>query len=433
MEADAIPLGAPGRRCSPNPVRGVIRSPPVIPARRYSRRERSWSSASSVRWRCATTIARWRSAAPSRVRCWPCCWCTPNEVVSAERLALGAVGRGRPAGAVKTVQVHVSRLRQGARRPRGAGDHRRCGLSAAGASRASSTPTASRRWWRRAARRWPPGDAERAGDVLREALALWRGPPLADLAVGAVRAGRDRAPGGAAPRGARAADRGRPRRRAPRRAGRRARPAHARASAARAPACAADARAVPQRPPGRRARPPTGRRARCSSTSSGSSRARSSPRSQQAVLAHDPALAPRLAAARTCRLPGAAEPDRRPCAASSPTLAGRRARGAAADADRAGRGRQDAARDRGRAHESSRTSADGAWFVPLASLRRSEDVPIGDGARARRRDPRRRVRRAGAATRFLSARQLLLVVDNCEHLLGRRRVRRRRSSRPAPA
>ena len=35
-----------------------------------------------------------------------------NEVVSAERLALGLWGEDAPAGAVKTVQVHVARLRR---------------------------------------------------------------------------------------------------------------------------------------------------------------------------------------------------------------------------------------------------------------------------------------------------------------------------------
>ena len=35
-----------------------------------------------------------------------------NEPVSAERLAVGLWGEDAPAGAVKTVQVHVSRLRK---------------------------------------------------------------------------------------------------------------------------------------------------------------------------------------------------------------------------------------------------------------------------------------------------------------------------------
>jgi len=36
----------------------------------------------------------------------------PNEPVSAERLAVALFGEDAPAGAVKTVRVHVSRLRR---------------------------------------------------------------------------------------------------------------------------------------------------------------------------------------------------------------------------------------------------------------------------------------------------------------------------------
>ena len=60
---------------------------------------------------------------------------------------------------------------------------------------------------------------------------------------------------------------------------------------------------------------------------------------------------------------------------------------------------------------------DGAWFVPLASLRRSEDVPMAmvralDAVTLDGESPEQ------ALHRFLSARRLLLVVDNCEHLSG---------------
>jgi predicted ATPase len=61
--------------------------------------------------------------------------------------------------------------------------------------------------------------------------------------------------------------------------------------------------------------------------------------------------------------------------------------------------------------------ADGACFVPLAALRRVEDVPTAtvralgavvlDGESAEQ-----------AVERFLAARDLLMVVDNCEHLRG---------------
>ena len=46
----------------------------------------------------------------------------PNEPVSAERLAVALWGQDAPPGAVKTVQVHVSRLRKALGGSRG-GDH----------------------------------------------------------------------------------------------------------------------------------------------------------------------------------------------------------------------------------------------------------------------------------------------------------------------
>ena len=55
-----------------------------------------------------------------------------NEPVSAERLAVGLWGEDAPAGAVKTVQVHVSRLRKALGDPE-AVMHHAGGLPAAGA------------------------------------------------------------------------------------------------------------------------------------------------------------------------------------------------------------------------------------------------------------------------------------------------------------
>ena len=116
----------------------------------------------------------------SRARSWRCWCCTPDEAISAERLALALWGEEAPAGAVKTVQVHVSRLRKalgdgdivetapaGYRlrlRPGELDAERFADLVEAG------TALAGR------------GQAEHAGAIVREALALWRGPPLADLA-----------------------------------------------------------------------------------------------------------------------------------------------------------------------------------------------------------------------------------------------------------
>ena len=102
-----------------------------------------------------------------------------NEPVSAERLALALWGEDAPPAAVRTVQVYVSRLRK-----------------ALGGGNVLETTAAGYRLNVR------PGeldrerfedlvdagrgalaadDPQRAADVLREALGLWRGPPLAEL------------------------------------------------------------------------------------------------------------------------------------------------------------------------------------------------------------------------------------------------------------
>ena len=60
--------------------------------------------------------------------------------------------------------------------------------------------------------------------------------------------------------------------------------------------------------------------------------------------------------------------------------------------------------------------ADGAGFVPLAAVGRAEDVRGGDHGRAGDRAARGRVGPADAVERFLAVKQLLLVIDNCEHL-----------------
>ena len=102
-----------------------------------------------------------------------------NESVSADRLALGLWGEDAPPGAIKTIQVHVSRLRK----------------SLGGSDILSTTPAGYRLHvepgeldaerfaqlfddGRRALAR---GQAEQAAVLLRDALLLSRGPPLADL------------------------------------------------------------------------------------------------------------------------------------------------------------------------------------------------------------------------------------------------------------
>ncbi len=342
--ADAIPLSAPGRRCNPNPVRGVIRSLPG-------------DTGATVQ--SAGAVMEFRVLGPLEVRdgdravvlggakpraVLAQLLVHANEVVSAERLALGLWGEDAPAGAVKTVQVHVARLRRALGEPEalataGAGYRLRVEPGELDADRFEALVAKGRE-------ALAAGDAG-AGEALREALALWRGPPLSDLAAAPfapaeiARLEEQRLEALELRVQADLDDR------APRRADRRARPAHARAPAARAPACAADARAVPQRAPGRRAgRLPAGARG-----------ARRRPRGRAGRGARRAAACgartrPCARAAAAARRPGsgAAEPDRRPCDAARHACR-EGARGAAADADRAGRGRQDPARDRGRAHE----------------------------------------------------------------------------------
>ena len=102
-----------------------------------------------------------------------------NEPVSAERLALSLWGDDAPTGATKTVQVHVSRLRK-----------------ALGSTEVISTTPAGYRLRvdpgeldlerfehlvEEGRRELAVGRAASAAEVVREALSLWRGAPLAEL------------------------------------------------------------------------------------------------------------------------------------------------------------------------------------------------------------------------------------------------------------
>ncbi|MEA2187265.1 MAG: hypothetical protein QOK16_2276 [Solirubrobacteraceae bacterium] len=103
-----------------------------------------------------------------------------NESVSAERLALALWGEDAPPSAIKRIQVHVSRLRKALGRPK----------------ILTTTPAGYRlrvlpgeldaelfaRLLQDGHRALADGDAGHAAAVLREALQLSRGPPLADLA-----------------------------------------------------------------------------------------------------------------------------------------------------------------------------------------------------------------------------------------------------------
>ncbi len=126
-----------------------------------------------------------------------------NEVVATDRLIGELWGESPPATVAKSVQSYVMRLRR-----------------ELGSERLSTRPPgyvlnvapdeldlAVFERLRDEARR---ADPARAAQKLREALALWRGPPLADLAYEPFAQTRDRAARGAAARRARGADRRRP-------------------------------------------------------------------------------------------------------------------------------------------------------------------------------------------------------------------------------
>src|SRR3954452_11698278 len=103
-----------------------------------------------------------------------------NEAVSAERIAVALWGEDAPAGAVKTVQVHVSRLRKAL------GDEGLLETTPAG-YRLNGRPghLDAERFDQRVEKgraALATGRPEEAGAILRKALAMWRGPPLADLA-----------------------------------------------------------------------------------------------------------------------------------------------------------------------------------------------------------------------------------------------------------
>jgi WD40 repeat protein/DNA-binding SARP family transcriptional activator len=104
----------------------------------------------------------------------------PNESVRVERLAVALWGEDAPASSVKTVQVYVSRLRKAL------GDAEILATTPAGyCLRVRAGELDAERFARLVEdgrRALEAGQAEHASAVLREALALWRGPPLAELA-----------------------------------------------------------------------------------------------------------------------------------------------------------------------------------------------------------------------------------------------------------
>jgi hypothetical protein len=111
--------------------------------------------------------------APSPERCWLCSQLHANEPVSAGRLALALWGEDAPASAVRTVQVHVSRLRKalgdgGLLATTPAGYRLRVGPRELDAERFGEMSTEG-------LDALLAGQYERAAAVFREALGLWRG------------------------------------------------------------------------------------------------------------------------------------------------------------------------------------------------------------------------------------------------------------------
>ena len=104
-----------------------------------------------------------------------------NETVSAERLAMGLWGEDAGADAVKALHVHVSRLRKTL------GDKKVLSTTNGGyrlhVGQGELDADRFERLVAQAHEQMQGGDAARAAEVLREALALWRGPALVDVAA----------------------------------------------------------------------------------------------------------------------------------------------------------------------------------------------------------------------------------------------------------
>jgi YVTN family beta-propeller protein len=110
----------------------------------------------------------------------------PNEVVPSDRLIDELWGERTPATAAKSLQVHVSRLRA-AFEDSGANGGDGVVLTRSGGYLVRVRPgeldrDRFERLVQEASGALGDGDARRALELLREAFALWRGPPLADFA-----------------------------------------------------------------------------------------------------------------------------------------------------------------------------------------------------------------------------------------------------------
>ena len=141
---------------------GLDYPPAMTRASACSGRSRRWSTESPL-----------RSRAASRGRCSPACCSTPGRVVSVDDARRRALGRRRPRARRRSSR---STSRSCARRS--ARTRSRRGRPATACRRRAPTSRASSSSPRpRGARRTPRARAE----LLREALALWRGPALAEF------------------------------------------------------------------------------------------------------------------------------------------------------------------------------------------------------------------------------------------------------------
>ena len=342
-----------------------------------------------------------------------------NEPVSADRLAAGLWGDDAPAGAVKTVQVYIARLRRALGDPEavttvGAGYRLRVRPGELDADRFEQLLAAGRA-------ALAAGDGT-AGDVLRQALALWRGPPLIELAelpFAAAEIARLEEQRLAALELRVEADL------AARRHGElvaelrrltREHPLRERLHAQLMLALYGSGRQADALEAYRQAREVLVEQL-------GVEPGEELAALHQAVLAHDPAIGP----PRTERGTRVRERDGHLPHAPNRTIGREHELATIASTLRqdgvrlltltgpGGVGKTRLAIEAARAGGAD--FADGACFVSLAALRRAEDVPITtvraldavvlDGESARQ-----------ALVRFLGGRRLLLVVDNCEHLPG---------------
>jgi DNA-binding SARP family transcriptional activator len=111
-----------------------------------------------------------------------------NEVVSSDRLIDELWGETAPETAGKALQVYVSQLRKVLEPERGAGDPGRVLITRSPGYMLALEPdqldlTRFDRLAREGREALASGDPERAATLLHDALSLWRGPPLADLAL----------------------------------------------------------------------------------------------------------------------------------------------------------------------------------------------------------------------------------------------------------